>query len=214
MRKLFTVAIAASLLAACSNEPANTNTEEKTVEITQSCTYSFNTEASTLHWLAYKHTDKIGVNGTLDSVSVEGMVASTNAKEIFASAKITAFVAGVDSKDAGRDKKIKEIFFGNMANTETISGTVSSVEGNNKAGTGTIALELNALNKVVAFEYTFEGEKLKLWFEVDFNTFQAQKSIEELNKACEERHTGADGESILWPDVRITLISTLDKECK
>ncbi|MFT6844417.1 MAG: hypothetical protein ACJAUV_000595 [Flavobacteriales bacterium] len=212
--KNYLIALSVCTLVACSSTPEKkAPTEKPSQKAALNCIYSFDKAATTFNWLAYKLTDRIGVPGIVDSASVSGMNASSNIQEVFANAKVSLFIPSLDSKNAIRDKKIVDIFFGAMTNNEVITGSVLSVAGNNKKGTGAIQLAINNVEQEVPFEYELEDTRLKLKYVVDFNNFQAQTSIADLNKACDERHKGKDGKSILWPDVKITIISKLIKMC-
>lgn len=214
MRKLILLGTVAVLASCGGNAERKAPTEKVTpIKSAAHCVYAFNQENTTFNWLAYKHTDRIGVPGVIDSAAVTGMVTAENPQEVFKNASVTLFMPSLDSKDATRDKKIVDIFFGAMTNAESITGKVMSVSGDNEAGTGEIMLGFNEKSNTLPFEYAITDSRLKLTFVVDFNDFGAENAVEVLNKACDERHTGKDGKSVLWPDVKVTIVSTLDKEC-
>lgn len=214
MRKLILLGTVA-VLAACGGSPERKAPAEQVTPIksTAHCVYAFNQNNTTFNWLAYKHTDRIGVPGVIDSAIVTGMVTAENPQDVFKNATVTLFMPSLDSKDATRDKKIVDIFFGAMSNAESIAGKVMSVAGDNESGTGEIMLKFNEISNTLPFEYAIADSRLKLTFVVDFNNFGAESAVDALNKACDERHTGADGKSVLWPDVKVTIVSTFDKEC-
>ncbi len=205
---LFIAAVVA--FSACGNAPEKKAPEQRPDKVmtNETCSYSFNAETTTINWLAYKHTDKIGVAGVIDSALFTGMGEADNAVEVFKNAEVTIYPSSVDSKDAGRDKKIKDIFFGAIANSEAISGKIVSISGKDE-GEGVLALNMNNVTKELPFKYNTNQSDVKIRFVVDFNAFNGQEAIAALNKACEERHTGTDGQSVLWPDVKITIISEL-----
>lgn len=213
MKRLL-IAITAISLIACGG---NTNTDKKEAkkeEVKQECTYTLNADATTFNWLAYKHTDKVGVPGVIDSVNISGTVPGKQISDLLANAEVQLFVPGIDSKDATRDKKIMDIFFGAMTNSQTISGKVIAVDGNNTEGNGQVQISLNGVDKALPFSYKLDGARLTIKFVVDFTDFNGDEAIAALNKACEERHTGKDGESVLWPDVKITITSVLERDCE
>jgi hypothetical protein len=216
MKKLILLGTTVAVLASCGGGTEKKAPSEKptAIKTAEHCVYSFNPEKTTFNWLAYKLTERVGVPGVVDSASVSGVVTSENPQDVFKNASVTLFIPSLDSKDATRDKKVVDIFFGAMTNIESITGKVMSVTGDKTSGTGEIMLGFNEKSNTLPFEYTITDSRLKLTFVVDFNDFGAEKAVAALNKACDERHKGKDGKSILWPDVKITIVSALDKECE
>jgi len=217
-KKLIYLAIIISVVfAACGGDTSqteNTNVEEAAPQKVEVCTYSYNAASTGIYWTAFKHTQKVEVHGVMDSSEVVSADKAESPLELLKSIQINIYSGSVNSKDEGRDKKIREHFFGNMANTDVISGNIKSIEGDASGGTGILVLKLNDLEKEVKATYKIEGELVQLRCTVDFSTWDCSASLEALQKACEEKHTGEDGETVFWPDVKILVETTLDKECK
>jgi len=176
------------------------------------CSYSYDHKSTNIYWTAYKHTKKAEVKGQFDSIEVVGAQTSNNPVDVIRNIQFRIFTKSVNSKDVNRDKKIRDNFFGTMSNTREITGTVKSLD--ESTGEGILVLKMNGLEKELPAEYSVEGEVIKLRCVVDLNVWESKGAIDALNKACEEKHTGLDGNSIFWPDVKILVQSTLKKDCK
>ena len=204
------------LLAACSN-PNNTNNETVTAEQKedppQSCEYSYDNSSTQLYWTAFKHTARVEVKGQMDSIKVSGTVAAENMIDVIKEASIILYPKSVDSKDPIRDQKITSSFFGSMENTEEITASIKSVNGNDEKGTGTLSLTLNNFTKDVAMEYIVEGETIQFRCALDFMDWNCTDAMANLQKACEEQHKGVDGKPVFWPDAKILIETTLQKDC-
>ncbi len=120
-------------------------------------------------------------------------------------------VSSINTKDTSRDRKIVTFFFDIMSNTGTIEGKVLSAT----ATGGVLAMKMNGVEQEVDFTYVVSEEnKLELKTTIDVLNFQADEALASLNNACEEKHTGGDGKSVLWSEVAIYITTELGKECK
>ncbi|MCH8286957.1 YceI family protein, partial [candidate division KSB1 bacterium] len=136
-----------------------------------------------------------------------------NPVDVMRNIQFRIFTKSVNSKDVNRDKKIRDQFFGTMSNTQEITGAIKSLDGDESTGEGILILKMNDLEKELPVEYSVEGEVIKLRCVLDLNDWEGKAAIDALNKVCEEKHTGLDGSSIFWPDVKILVQSTLKKDC-
>ena len=177
------------------------------------CSYSYDHNSTNIYWTAYKQAKKIGVQGQFDSIEVTGAQTSNNPVDVIRNLQFRIFTKSVNSKDVNRDKKIREQFFGTMSNTQEITGVVKSLDGDESMGEGILILKMNDLEKELPVEYSVEGKVIKLRCVLDLNDWEGKAAIDALNKVCEEKHTGLDGGSIFWPDVKILVQSTLKKDC-
>ena len=205
------------LLFACSNsnntEIASEPAEQKET-ITQTCKYSYDNASTHLYWTAFKHSGRVEVKGQMDSLKVNGTVAAGTIINAIKNASIIIYPGSVDSKDPGRDQKINSFFFGSMIATEEITGSIKSIDGSNKNGTGIISLTLNNVSQDVKMEYVIEEETIQFRCDLDFMDWKCTDAIANLQKACEEKHTGIDGKTVFWPNAKILIETTLIKDCK
>lgn len=214
---LLLTVFSAFLFSSCSTETEETEVSETAaseVIVVDKCIYLYDHGSTGIYWTAYKHSAKVAVQGILDSIEVTGADKSENLLDLLKNTSFVIYSSSIDSKDPIRDEKIRNFFFGNMINGETISGEITSVIGDESDGDGTINLKINDLEKEVPFVYEIEGEVVKIRCSLDFNNWNCTKSLDELHKACEEKHTGEDGKSIFWPTVDVLIETTLQIECK
>ena len=119
----------------------------------------------------------------------------------------------VNSKDPVRDKKLKEIYFGGMANTAFIQGSVKSFQGSETYGRCTFALVMNDVEREVSGKYTTDETKVQLRFTLVPEEWYAKEAVDALGEACSEKHTGKDGETVFWPEVDVLVELVLNKDC-
>lgn len=213
---LLTISLA-FLLAACNNRQEDKeNKIQKDSQITkeQTCLYSYLEGSASINWLAFKTTEKIGVNGQFNTVNVIANDTSSQVTDVLKSLIFNIPTNSTNTNDSGRDAKIKEYFFGKMVATETISGKVKNAEGNNEKGTCTFYLSLNNIEKELILDYVVANEIIKLTGEIDIRNWNAEPALKALNDVCKALHTGADGISKTWPTVSLEINAQLKKDCK
>lgn len=216
MKKIYLSLIAATMLAACGGEKTTgetAKTEKPIEEAKEVCTYSYDVESTEVLWVAYKYTQKTGVKGVFDSLMVEGVGEGTDVAQVIQGAGFTIFTSSVNSGDPTRDPKIMEYFFGKMELGEQIYGSVKDVMGNESEGKVIFDVTMNGVSAPVEGSYTVVDNKLEVKAEISVVTWKGEEALNELNMVCEDLHKGADGESILWPDVTLYISANLNKAC-
>ncbi|MBV6484811.1 MAG: hypothetical protein KFKLKKLM_01327 [Flavobacteriales bacterium] len=212
MKKIFfPIAIITTVfITSCGNNNAS-KTEETTGN---TCFYEYeDTNTVSLKWTAFKTSEKVGVSGTFNSIFVTGGEKSTKLPEVLQEIKFSIQTNSTNTTNPDRDSKIVNSFFGAMLNTDLIIGQVKNVDGNNESGKCSFLITLNDIEKEVVFDYTVNENVVKLTGELDLNQFDGKTAIESLNKVCEDLHKGADGVSVLWPNVGIEIEVALSKRC-
>ena len=190
-------------------------TEETNQETVQelACSYSYDNNSTIFAWKAFKTNEKIGVGGTFDTINV----VSTTADSFEGLLKSIAFdipTNSVNSNNPERDKKIFEFFFGKMEVGNKISGKVKKISGDENSGTATVFVMMNNVGNDVEMTYTFNQNTLDMEGEINLGDFNGQEAVKSLNDKCHDLHAGKDGGSILWPEVKLTLTTTIDKVCQ
>lgn len=194
----------------CKESSKKENTASETAPKKEVCSYSYINDSTNVHWTAYKHTAKVGVKGQFDSFTANGAKSGESVEDVLKSLSLSVDVSSINSKDSIRDGKLVKLFFEIMANTETITGSVNSAEN----GEGSMSFKMNDIENNVPFKYTLTGNKLELKSTIDVNDWKGEDALASLQKACEAKHTGGDGESKLWSEVGIYITTTLNKTCK
>ena len=192
------------IAAACSSSTKSSDDENEV-----SCTYQLDGQSLDFKWTAYKFTEKTGVPGTFDDITLEAETASKSLDELITSINFTINVSSINSKDPVRDVKVSHFFFGTMANTDDITGSIKSVDGSNLV----IALTLNDLTLDVPGNLSFSGDTIKLSSTVDFKAFGAEAALAKLNEVCSVEHTGEDDKSVFWDVVDIDVLAVFSKKC-
>lgn len=207
------------LLTACGEgekeESADKDKSEQSEEkdtADKVCHFTFDENATTVKWTAFKFTNKTGVGGEFKSITVTDVNEGDSPYEVLQNATFSIPISSIDTKNPDRDKKIKEHFFNTMAETEQLKGQIKSWEEGSE--TATLALKMNGVEKDVEVKIAVDEEKVSLTTTIDVNDFNAQASIEKLNEVCKDLHKGPDGESMLWSEVDIVVETTLEKTCE
>ena len=201
--------LAVSLLTALTMLNCSGEQNDQSTPLTDDCTFTYSQEATSVHWTAYKFTEKAAVEGGFNTFQVNGTQAASSQLDVFKNATFTIDANSVDSGNDGRDAKIKEHFFGKMS-SQTIEGSVKSIEGNS----GTMVLKMNGQSQEVPVELSVDGRKVVLTGALDVANWEGNEALKALNEVCKALHTGPDKVSKLWPDVNIKLETSLKADCK
>ena len=214
MSRLFV--LSSMMLIACGGEPAAPAPEAPAAPVAPvpaappACTYTADAAAVTVGWKAFKFTERTGVGGGFSAVAIAGAKGAPAAHSALDGLSFEIATAAVDSKNPDRDKKIVEQFFGTMKETTALKGTLA-VTG---PDAGTLTVTMNGATHPVPVKLAAgEGDSLTLSGTLDVTTWGAGGAIDALNKVCEDLHKGADGVSKLWPDVEISAVVPLKKDC-
>ncbi len=180
----------------------------------EKCEYSFDPTATKLKFAAFKFTEKARVEGQFDSFSVVGNPSSSKLAELARKIRFRIKIDSINTGNPERDGKIKKYFFGEMKNTKELSGYFRNVEISNQHGKAELILKMNQRERSIPIGLTINDTEIQLKGVLDVLDWNAQKSLEALNKECNALHTGNDGVSKLWSEVEISLVTQLKKSCK
>jgi hypothetical protein len=196
------------LLFACGSkgEEKKENTSEK-----KGCFYTYNHASTLLEWTAFKFTDKKGVTGTFNEVIVESPEGSDDPEMLLSKLSFKIPTGTVETQNEERNGKISGIFFKSLA-TDTIRGSVKELR--LQKGTAVIVLLMNGIRKDVKGICTFEDGLFSFKATIDVNDWNGAESIQSLNNACKDLHTGTDGKSKLWSTVDLSFNTQLQSDCQ
>lgn len=202
------------LFIACGGE---TESESKVDSVDQSegesCLYSYDEEASSVSWTAFKTTQRVAVGGSFDSVLVSLPDSVWSPKEALQNASFKIISSSVFTNNTIRDGTIRKYFFSKLKNDGNIEGNIKIVEGSDQAGSGTIMLNINDVKRDVGFKYTIKGNVIVIKTKITLVSFEGEEAVQSLNTECKDVHAGADGVSKLWPDLEIEVKAALKKKC-
>jgi len=201
-KKLFTILtiLLASILFSCTGETSDNN------EV-NTCLYTFEDDSTTFEWTAYKTSEKAPVSGGFNEISVTSEPAEDPVR-VIESIQFEINTASVETNVDDRNKKIAKHFFQTI-NTPTIKGKVASV-GNDKA---IVNITMNGVSIDVEGRYKLENDNFEFESVIDVTLWNALVGIDSLNEVCYDLHTGTDGVSKLWSEVKLNFNTSLVKNC-
>jgi len=175
---------------------------------TNSKRYLIEPNNSKINWIAYKTTAKVPVKGEFTQFSIENSKKGTTVIEALEGVQFKIPVSSLSTKDTIRDGKLKKSFFGSMINTSEITGTIHI----DNDTSGKVAITMNGLSQDLPITYSIEGQMVTIEAVMNLDNWKAQAAIEALNVVCKDLHTGADGISKTWNDVKIEVITFVKHE--
>lgn len=213
MKKLVFPIVALVMMACGNNAPAD-NKEIQNESQPKNCEYTLNASEATVLWEAYKLTEKIGVGGEFDSLSFTSDKVATSVEKLLVGQTITIYTGSVNSKDVVRDAKLVEFFFQKMSSSDIITATIKSADGDNENGSAIADITLNGVTGEAKLFYSIKDSELRLAGEINVNNWQGADALASLNEVCNEKHTGPDGNSVLWPDVKVDFFVPINQLCE
>ena len=174
-------------------EPAQFSIEQKTI---------------TVKWTGYKTTDKVAVNGEFKEINISNSKKSATAVDALNGAQFEIPISSLASGNDERDGKLKQLFFGVMDATLSLTGTLNL----NTDGTGNIDLSMNGLQQKIPVTFIASGQLVELEGIINLDDYNAQPAIASLAKACFDQHKGSDGVSKTWNEVAIGAVVYLSKK--
>ena len=181
----------------------------------ENCELKYDPLKTKMRWMAFKFTERTGVEGTFDKISVTQGLKSSTIQDLAESIKFKIDINSINSNNIERDTKIKNIFFLSMVDTKEIIGEFRNIKINNEMGKAELYLKMNNKENITPVTFILKnGKELELKGKIDLLQWNALKSIEALNKECEILHKGKDEKSKLWNDVEVYITTELIKICR
>tara|TARA_R110001583_G_scaffold123082_1_gene274402 strand:+ start:21585 stop:22199 length:615 start_codon:yes stop_codon:yes gene_type:complete len=204
MKKIIAISILLITIAPFYSCKKNVKKEVKTTEKG----YSVEPKTTTINWIAYKTTSKIPVKGQFTKVTIENTEKASTAIEALNGLKFKIPVSSLFTKDTIRDRKLKNFFFGSMKDTNQISGIITM----NNETSGSVELVMNGISQVLPITYVISDQMVTIEAIMNLDNWQAQIALEALNIACKDLHSGADGITKTWSEVKIEVATYLKYE--
>ena len=160
---------------------------------------------------AFKTPLKLGVGGHFTKVNYKSSVKSaTDLNTLVAGSTVNIEVASVDSNNKGRDVKLLNDFFKQMAGPDIKAKIVSLKKDKDarKTGIATVLITMNGVTKNVPMKYSFSNGKLSANGVIDLFDFKASKALKAINTACYDLHQGKT-----WSDVNIGFTMEIKASC-
>lgn len=221
IKKFLPIFLLSITLFSCQEEKKEETKKNNEVEkfvFEQDCTYRIDIGKAQANWTAFKLAEKVGVNGTFTAISIDPKKADSP-EGILEGLVANVHTSSVNTTDVDRDKKIVNSFFLTMTDSSQISAQFANVSVTEKKdGTvkGDVEIEFTMNSNTIKSpaKFMFDGSKLMVNGAINVNDFNAQASLAELNKVCEEKHRGDGDKAVTWPDVQFSLSAPLLKKCK
>lgn len=170
--------------------------------------YTVMADSTIINWTAYKTTAKVPVKGQFSEITFENSKKDSTVLGALNGLKFKIPVNSLFTNDTLRDGKLKKFFFGSMQNTLVIKGTVHM----NNENTSTVQLTMNGITRELPIAYIIADNKVTIVGNMELDNWQAKAALEALNVVCKDLHTGDDGISKTWSDVKIEVIAVLKYE--
>ena len=161
--------------------------------------YTVLADSTIIGWTAYKTTDKVPVKGQFSALTIENVKKDSTVMGALNGLKFKIPISSLFTNDTIRDGKLKKFFFGAMKNTAEIKGTVHM----NNDNTSTVELTMNGITRDLPIAYIITDNRVTIVGNMELDNWQAKAALEALNLVCKDLHTGEDGISKTWSDVKI-----------
>lgn len=179
---------------------------EETPEI---CRFAVARKGHVLTWTAFKFTERLGVDGSFDTVMVVPGKGGDAAWKAVDGVTFQIDTASVSSGNPDRDQKIREHFFGSLTQTASLTGRLKA----NSPGKATLTLTMNGATESVVVDVSAADGVVHLRGSLDVESWGGGPAIAALNRACDGVHKGEDGVSKLWSEVELAVAVSVEKTC-
>ncbi|MDO9038661.1 MAG: YceI family protein [Lutibacter sp.] len=170
--------------------------------------YTVMADSLIISWTAYKTTAKVPVNGQFSELIIENAKKDSTMLGALNGLKFKIPVNSLFTNDTLRDGKLKKFFFGSMQNTNFIKGVLHM----NNENTSMVELTMNGITRELPIAYIVTDQKVTIVGNMELDNWQAKAALEALNVVCKDLHTGDDGITKTWSDVKIEVIAVLKYE--
>lgn len=208
MKKYFVLLATVTLFfTSCKSDKKN-DKEEVVVEEVKTIQYEVNSSRTTIEWTAFKTTAKAAVKGKFTTLNLANSKPASTPIDAYKDLEFSIPVSSIFTENEDRDNKLKEFFFGAMANTELLSGKFT-FDAENKCN---LSITMNDTTHSIPVEYTVEGNKVSFKGSLNLTDWNGANAIASINKACFDLHKGDDGVSKTWDEVLIESVSYVDEK--
>ncbi len=216
MKRLTGFIVSALFMALLFNACQTKSSDQKKAEFVAEGPWQVEPAATTINWTAYKTSAKVPVKGTFkaDSNSCSAYATKTpGAKTALGAVNGLEFripVADIFSGNEERDGILKKFFFGLMAKTMDLSGTIHLDDQAKK--TGRVSLTMNSESHDFPVTFTVSGNTVRMNGTINLEQWNIVEAMNSLNEHCKLKHTGDDGVSKTWSVVDISAVTVVSKD--
>jgi len=197
---LFSLLLLLSITISSCKEAKKPTKQQK-----ESTMYVVNPTTTSVTWTAYKTTEKLPVKGEFKVIELTKAAPATNLKDALNNLEFSIPISSLFSNNEERDSKLKTSFFGSMIATSTIKGKIIT----ETETSGKVELTLNGVTHELPIAYLLDGQMATMEATMDLDNWQAKTALAALNAVCKEQHTGPDGVTKTWSDVKINIVTNI-----
>ncbi|HHM02143.1 MAG TPA: YceI family protein [Caldithrix abyssi] len=216
MRRLTGLLTGAVILALFFTACQTKSADQKKAEFVEEGPWQVHPSATTINWTAYKTSDKVPVKGTFkaDTSSCSAYATKTpGAQSALGAVDGVEFripVADIFSGNEERDGILKKFFFGLMAKTMDLKGSIHLDDEAKKSGH--VSLTMNGETHDFPVTFAVAGDTISLNGTINLEQWNIVEAMNSLNEHCKLKHTGDDGVSKTWSVVDISAVTVVGKE--
>ncbi len=175
-------------------------TPKEKIESNTTKFFFVDSKSTSIKWIAYKTTSKLPVKGEFTQVEIDTTNRnSTSVNEALNNLSFKIPINSLVTNDSIRDGKLKQFFFGTMENTSEISGIIHLLNENS----GTVDITMNGITQSLPISIVISDQMATIEAILDLDNWKAQAAITALNTVCGKLHSGDDGISKTWSEVKI-----------
>lgn len=208
MKKYLVLLVTVTLFVTSCKSDKKKEEKEAVVEEVKTVQYEVNASRTTVEWTAFKTTAKAPVKGKFTTLNLINSKPASTPLDAYKDLEFSIPVSSIFTENEDRDNKLKEFFFGAMANTELLSGKFT-FDNENKCS---LSITMNDVTHSVPVEFTIEGNKVAFKGSINLTDWNGADAIASINKACFDLHKGEDGVSKTWDEVLIESVSYVDEK--
>lgn len=191
------------------NTPVNSTTQKQVEKV---CKKGYDKKSTKIAFGGFKTTQKVEVKGYFKKFTIESTNIADTPEDIFDNSTISIPTDYIETNDIGRNRRLREEYFGKMKSTQNITGKIMKF--NKDSNKVNVELTINEVSKVVGFDYNIVGDTLTLDGTIDIIDFDGSSALKAINKACEVLHKGADGISKTWSEANIYISTVIKETCE
>ncbi len=164
-------------------------------------------ESVTVNWTAFQTPQKVGVNGSFDTINFEAKQEKDDcAFSFFTMATVHIDTKTVNTQNNERDTMILKSFFKHMVDGEYIDAIIKRVDLDKEELS--VEITMNDVSQSIYMPYTFDEKRLHAKGKIDLLNFLASPALNAINKASSEQ-----GKGKTWSDVEVSFELVLKDKC-
>ncbi len=164
-------------------------------------------ESVSVNWKAFQTPQKVGVNGSFDTINFEAKQEKDDcAFSFFTMATVHIDTKTLNTQNKDRDAVIFKSFFKHMVEGEYIDAIIKRVDLDKEELS--VEITMNDVSQSIYMPYTFDEKRLTAKGKIDLLNFLASPALNAINKASSEQ-----GKGKTWSDVEVFFELVLKDKC-